>query len=88
MLVINNPKLKDRAEIIWEKGTNRQAFFRGQVDKYHWVDLGSSFLLSELNSAYLWGQLEKISETMAFRMSLRLTLVDSKQHSLLNSLAS
>jgi dTDP-4-amino-4,6-dideoxygalactose transaminase len=57
-LIINDPKLKERAEIIREKGTNRSQFFRGQVDKYTWVDLGSSFLPSELLAAVLLAQLE------------------------------
>tara|TARA_Y100000780_G_scaffold232562_1_gene266329 strand:+ start:37826 stop:38935 length:1110 start_codon:yes stop_codon:yes gene_type:complete len=61
-LLINNPILKERAEIIWEKGTNRSAFIRGEVNKYSWVDIGSSFLPSELNAAYLLGQLEMIEE--------------------------
>lgn len=56
-LVINNPKFVEQAEILREKGTNRSKFFRGQVDKYTWVDQGSSFLPSELNAAYLYGQL-------------------------------
>ena len=59
-LAINDPKLIERAEIIREKGTNRKKFFRGQVDKYTWVDLGSSFLPSELVAAFLLGQLEQI----------------------------
>jgi len=57
-LIINNPKYNDRAEIIREKGTNRSRFFRGQVDKYTWVDYGSSYLPSDMNAAYLWGQLK------------------------------
>lgn len=57
-LVINNPAFNERAEIIREKGTNRSRFFRGQVDKYTWVDVGSSYLPSEMNAAYLWAQLE------------------------------
>jgi len=57
-LVINNEKYIERAEIIREKGTNRSKFFRGEVDKYTWVDLGSSFLPSEFNVSYLYGQLE------------------------------
>jgi dTDP-4-amino-4,6-dideoxygalactose transaminase len=61
MLVINDKKLKERAEIIWEKGTNRSAFFRGEVDKYGWVDIGSSFLPSDLIAAFLYAQLENIS---------------------------
>lgn len=58
LLIINDEKLSNRAEVIREKGTNRSQFFRGMVDKYQWVDLGSSFLPSELQAAYLWGQLE------------------------------
>ncbi len=64
-VVINNPQYSDRAEIIREKGTNRAQFFRGQVAKYNWVDFGSSWLPSDLNAAYLWGQLQfadKINE--------------------------
>ncbi len=64
-LVINNPEYNERAEILREKGTNRAKFFRGQVDKYTWVDFGDSYLPSELNVAYLWAQLEvadKINE--------------------------
>lgn len=57
-LVINDSRFNDRAEIIREKGTNRQRFFRGQVDKYTWVDRGSSYLPSDLNAAYLYAQLE------------------------------
>lgn len=58
-LLIQNDIYKERAEIIREKGTNRSKFFRGQVDKYTWVDIGSSYLPSELNAAYLYGQLEQ-----------------------------
>jgi dTDP-4-amino-4,6-dideoxygalactose transaminase len=57
-LVINDPALKERAEIIREKGTNRSRFFRGQVDKYTWVDIGSSYLPSETLAAVLYAQLE------------------------------
>ena len=57
-ILINDPAYVERAEIIREKGTNRQRFFRGQVDKYTWVDKGSSYLQSDLNAAYLWAQLE------------------------------
>ncbi len=57
-LIINDPALVERAEIIREKGTNRSRFFRGQVDKYTWVDLGSSYLPSDILAAFLWGQLE------------------------------
>lgn len=58
LLVINDEKFADRSEIIWEKGTNRTAFFKGEVDKYGWVDTGSSFLPSELTAAFLYAQLE------------------------------
>ena len=58
-LILNDPALVQRAEILHEKGTNRRAFFRGQVDKYSWVDIGSSFLLSELGAAFLWAQLDQ-----------------------------
>lgn len=58
-ILINDPALIERAEIVREKGTNRSNFLRGQVDKYTWVDLGSSYLPSELNAAYLYGQLEQ-----------------------------
>ncbi len=61
-LVINDPAFIERAEILREKGTNRARFFRGQVDKYTWVDFGDSFLPSELNAAYLWAQLERAEE--------------------------
>ena len=62
LLLINDPRFIERAEIIREKGTNRSSFFRGQVDKYTWVDLGSSYLPSELQAAFLWGQLEKAED--------------------------
>ena len=58
-LLVNDPRFADRAEIVREKGTNRSRFFRGQVDKYTWVDLGSSYLASELQAAFLYGQLEE-----------------------------
>jgi len=60
LLAINNTEFSDRAEIIWEKGTNRSAFFRGEVDKYGWVDIGSSFLPSEIVAAFLYAQLENL----------------------------
>ena len=60
MLAINDEKYSDRAEIIWEKGTNRSRFFRGEVDKYGWVDTGSSFLPSEIIAAFLWAQIENL----------------------------
>ena len=61
-LVINDPEYNERAEILREKGTNRAKFFRGQVDKYTWVDFGDSYLPSELNAAYLWAQLLNADE--------------------------
>jgi dTDP-4-amino-4,6-dideoxygalactose transaminase len=60
MLAINDAKFIHRAEIIWEKGTNRAEFFRGEINKYGWVDTGSSFLPSEIISAFLWAQLEQL----------------------------
>jgi dTDP-4-amino-4,6-dideoxygalactose transaminase len=69
-LLINDERLIDRAEIIWDKGTNRSRFFRGQVDKYTWVDIGSSYLPSELIAAFLWAQLEDADAIMRTRMSL------------------
>lgn len=70
MLVINEPSLQERAEIIWEKGTNRSAFFRGEVDKYNWVDIGSSFLPSEIIAAFLWAQLENLHEIQKKRIKI------------------
>ena len=61
-VLVNNPVYVERAEILREKGTDRAKFFRGQVDKYTWVDIGDSFLPSELNAAYLWAQLEMADE--------------------------
>ena len=60
LLVVNDERFIRRAEIIWEKGTNRAEFFRGMVNKYGWVDTGSSFLPSEVNAAFLWAQLETV----------------------------
>ncbi|OAA86947.1 dTDP-4-amino-4,6-dideoxygalactose transaminase [Clostridium ljungdahlii] len=68
-LVINDSKYNDRAEILREKGTNRSKFFRGQVDKYTWVDFGDSYLPSELNAAYLWAQLLRAEEINDNRMN-------------------
>ncbi len=70
MLVVNDEKYIKRAEIIWEKGTNRAAFFRGEVDKYRWVDIGSSFLTSELVAAFLFGQLQAIDDIQEKRMTI------------------
>lgn len=67
-VILNEPEMVERAEIIREKGTDRSRFYRGQVDKYTWVDLGSSFLPSELNAAYLLAQLEQHIQITARRM--------------------
>lgn len=68
-IVINNPEYNEQAEILREKGTNRAKFFRGQVDKYTWIDYGSSYLPSDLNAAYLWAQLEKADEINQDRLN-------------------
>ncbi|MCE7918154.1 MAG: dTDP-4-amino-4,6-dideoxygalactose transaminase [Anaerolineae bacterium] len=66
-LLINDPRFIERAEIIREKGTNRSRFFRGQVDKYTWVDIGSSYLPSEILAAFLYGQLEQREKIQSHR---------------------
>lgn len=68
VLLINDKKFAERAEIIREKGTNRTLFFRGMVDKYTWVDTGSSYLPCELQAAYLWGQLENVNQITENRL--------------------
>ncbi|PJJ58996.1 dTDP-4-amino-4,6-dideoxygalactose transaminase [Hymenobacter chitinivorans] len=70
MLVINDPQFAVRAEILREKGTNRSAFFRGEVDKYSWVDYGSSFLPSDIIAAFLWAQLENLADIQARRKQI------------------
>ncbi len=70
LLIINDESLIERAEIIREKGTNRNQFFRGMVDKYSWVDIGSSYLPSELQAAYLWGQLEVANKITESRLAI------------------
>jgi dTDP-4-amino-4,6-dideoxygalactose transaminase len=70
MLVLNDLQFAERAEVIWEKGTNRSAFFRGEIDKYGWVDIGSSFLPSEIIAAFLWAQLENIEDIQQRRKTL------------------
>ncbi|MDG5492256.1 dTDP-4-amino-4,6-dideoxygalactose transaminase [Psychroserpens sp. SPM9] len=67
LLAINDEQFIERSEIIWEKGTNRSAFFRGEINKYGWVDIGSSFLPSEIIAAFLWAQLETIDDIQAKR---------------------
>jgi dTDP-4-amino-4,6-dideoxygalactose transaminase len=69
-LTINNPKLLERAEIVRDKGTNRQKFFRGEIDKYTWVDIGSSFLPAELACAFLQAQLELLDPILARRRAI------------------
>lgn len=69
LLIINDERFAERAEVIREKGTNRSQFFRGMVDKYQWVDVGSSYLPSELQAAYLWAQLEHATEINDSRLS-------------------
>lgn len=69
-LLVNDERFCERAEIIREKGTNRGQFFRGQVDKYTWVDVGSSYLPSEVNAAFLWGQLEEADTITNMRLNI------------------
>lgn len=70
MLCVNDERLIERAEIIWEKGTNRTKFFRGEIDKYGWVDTGSSFLPSEIIAAFLWAQIECMEQIQNKRKQL------------------
>ncbi len=67
-LLVNNPAFASRSEILWEKGTNRSAFFRGEVSNYDWIDLGSSFLPSEITAAFLLAQFENIDRIQTRRM--------------------
>ncbi len=67
MLAVNDERFIRRAEILWEKGTNRAEFYRGMVNKYGWCDMGSSFLPSEFNAAYLWAQLEQLDDIQGKR---------------------
>lgn len=67
MLAINDNRFSERAEIIWEKGTNRSQFHRGEVQKYEWLDIGSSFLLSDLNAAFLFSQLKSVKKTIGHK---------------------
>lgn len=79
LLIVNDDRFISRSEIIREKGTNRSQFFRGMVDKYSWVDIGSSYLPSELQAAYLWGGLEQATEINANRMSTWLSYSNAFQ---------
>lgn len=76
MLAINDDRFIERAEIIWEKGTNRAAFFKGEVDKYGWVDIGSSFLPSDMIAAFLWAQLENLDWIQKRRTEIWLSYAD------------
>ena len=76
-LVINDSDFNERAEILREKGTNRSKFFRGQIDKYTWVDVGDSYLPSEINAAYLWAQLQKADEINNNRLETWQTYYDA-----------
>ncbi len=69
LLIINDERFIERAEIIREKGTNRSQFFRGMVDKYSWVDIGSSYLPNDVSAAYLWGQLQSVDEINEGRLA-------------------
>lgn len=69
-LIINDTAFVERSEIVWEKGTNRSQFFRGQVDKYTWADIGSSYLPSELIAAFLWAQMEKSVNILSQRLEI------------------
>jgi dTDP-4-amino-4,6-dideoxygalactose transaminase len=70
LLAINDDRFVARSEIIWEKGTNRSAFWRGEVDKYGWVDIGSSFLPSDLTAAFLLAQLEELDNIQSRRKKI------------------
>lgn len=70
MLCINDERFIKRSEILWEKGTNRAEYFRGEVNKYEWVDLGSSFLPSEINAAFFWAQLENLDNIQTKRKQI------------------
>lgn len=70
LLAINDERFIDRSEIIWEKGTNRADFFRGEVNKYEWVDIGSSFLPSEITASFLWAQLENLEKIQERRKQI------------------
>lgn len=79
MLVVNSPRFMKRAEVLWEKGTNRAEFFRGEINKYGWVDTGSSFLPAEYVSAFLWAQLEQLDNIQDKRKSIWNTYYENLQ---------
>jgi dTDP-4-amino-4,6-dideoxygalactose transaminase len=70
LLAVNDTRFIKRSEIIWEKGTNRAEYYRGEVNKYGWIDIGSSFLPSEIIAAYLWAQLENLAEIQKKRIEI------------------
>jgi dTDP-4-amino-4,6-dideoxygalactose transaminase len=80
LLIINNNKYLERSEILWEKGTNRAQFFRGEINKYGWVDTGSSFLISDLLAAFLFAQLEQIENIQKRRLSIWTSYHDKLKH--------
>src|SRR3954462_2888486 len=86
-LLINDPRYVDRAEIVWEKGTNRSQFFRGRVDKYTWHDVGSSYRPGEIIAAFLWAQMEEAdaipSRRMASWHTYHAALADAEQSGVL-----
>lgn len=69
-LLINDPALVERAEIVMEKGTDRSKFYRGEIDKYSWVDVGSSYLINEITAAFLWAQLEEAESIISMRKEI------------------
>ena len=79
-LTVNNSRFAERAEIIREKGTNRSKFLRGEIDKYTWVDVGSSYLPSELVAAFLYAQLQQIEQINAIRRGIFDRYMDAFQH--------
>ena len=81
MLVVNDEQFWKRAEIIWEKGTNRSAFFKREVEKYEWVDIGSSFLPSELSAAFLYAQLEQLDDIQSVRKAIWQRYFEGFSHS-------
>lgn len=76
LLVINDVRFLERSEIIREKGTNRKKYFRGLVDKYTWVDIGSSYLMNEISSAYLWGQIQNLEKINGARKNMQKRYLD------------
>jgi dTDP-4-amino-4,6-dideoxygalactose transaminase len=85
LLAINDDRFIKRAEIIWEKGTNRSEFFKGEINKYGWVDIGSSFLPSEITAAYLWAQLENLDDIQKKRKQIWNQYYDGLKDWALNS---